>query len=129
MSLNWVFRQAAGLLVNLELSVDKETVRIVTQGGLVIYITEKYGFDGAEYECSRRDNRSGKHVGKIIEATPSKFVLRITWDEPHGGEMYETFELIEGDKLKQTTRIKVNNDATTGKPGEWYTYYSVFSRQ
>jgi hypothetical protein len=38
-------------------------------------------------------------------------------------------QIIEGGKLKQTTRIKVNHDATTGKAGEWYTYYSVFVRQ
>mmetsp|Transcript_14375 Transcript_14375/g.34044 ORF Transcript_14375/g.34044 Transcript_14375/m.34044 type:complete len:255 (-) Transcript_14375:193-957(-) len=129
MSLNWVFRQAATLLTNLDVAVDDETVRIVTQGGYVISITEKYGYDGGEYVCSRRDNRSGKHIGRIVESTPTKVVLKITWDDPYGGEMYETFELLGDGRLKQTNKIKVNQDGTTGKAGEWYTYYSIFVRQ
>lgn len=34
-----------------------------------------------------------QHIGRIVESTPTKVVLKITWDDPYGGEMYETFEV------------------------------------
>eukprot|EP00286_Rhodomonas_abbreviata_P011739 CAMPEP_0181320470 /NCGR_PEP_ID=MMETSP1101-20121128/18141_1 /TAXON_ID=46948 /ORGANISM="Rhodomonas abbreviata, Strain Caron Lab Isolate" /LENGTH=262 /DNA_ID=CAMNT_0023428177 /DNA_START=32 /DNA_END=818 /DNA_ORIENTATION=- len=126
MGLSWVFRKAATLLTYMDISADDSAVKIVTQGGYVISITE---FDGSPRECSRRDNRSGKHIGKVVEATAKKVVLNIIWDDPYGGEMFETFEVLEDGKMKQTTKVKVNTDSTTGKPGEWYTCYSVFNRE
>jgi hypothetical protein len=58
--------------------------------------------------------RSGEHVGRVIEKTPNKVVLHITWDDPDGGELRETFELTKDGRLKHSTDIKVNHDCTTG---------------
>jgi hypothetical protein len=42
-------------------------------------------------------------------------VLDVTWSDPHGGKLTETFEVDKtGNKMTQTSKILVNDDATTG---------------
>ncbi len=33
-----------------------------------------------------------------------------------------------GNELTHTSVIKVNEDATTKQPGQWFTYYSMYKR-
>ncbi len=51
-------------------------------------------------------------------ASPSssrQVVLDVTWSDPHGGKLTETFEVDKtGNKMTQTSKILVNEDATTG---------------
>jgi hypothetical protein len=131
LGLNVVFRKAAILLSKVVISAEPSTFEVITKGAVVVSIKERYGFDGSVSACSRRDKRWGKHKGKIVSASESKVVLDITWDDPHGGHLTETFEVDKtGNKMTQTSEILVNEDATTGKkPAKTYTYYSVYERK
>lgn len=130
LGLNVVFRKAAILLSTVKIKSDKTAFEVTTKGAVVVSIKERYGFDGSVAACSRRDKRWGKHKGRIVKASEDKVVLDITWDDPHGGQLTETFEVDKsGDKMTQTSEIFVNEDATTGKkPTQSYTYYSVYKR-
>ena len=130
LGLNVVFRKAAILLSTVKIKSDATTFEVTTKGAVVVSIKERYGFDGSVSACSRRDKRWGKHKGKIVKAGEDKVVLDITWDDPHGGHLTETFEVDKsGDKMTQTSEILVNEDATTGKkPTQTYTYFSVYKR-
>ena len=65
-----------------------------------------------------------------MQASESKVVLDVTWADPHGGQLTETFEVdAAGKRMTQTSEILVNEDATTGtKPTKTYTYFSVYER-
>jgi hypothetical protein len=130
LGLNYVFRKAAILLSTVVINTDKEAFTVTTKGALVVSIKERYPFSGVVSECSRRDKRWGKHKGKIVKADDRKVVLDVTWDDPHGGHLTETFEVDKsGNQMTQTSEILVNKDATTDKkPETIYTYYSVYKR-
>ena len=70
------------------------------------------------------------HAHGGLMAPAWQVMLDVTWDDPHGGHLTETFEVDKsGNKMTQTSEILVNEDATTGKkPTETYTYYSVYKR-
>mmetsp|Transcript_48313 Transcript_48313/g.100945 ORF Transcript_48313/g.100945 Transcript_48313/m.100945 type:complete len:105 (+) Transcript_48313:509-823(+) len=104
-------------------------MEVITKGALVVSIRERYDFSGAVSLCSRRDKRRGSHRGKICSASEERVVLEVQWDDPHGGELIETFEVDETDRLVHTSNIRVNRDATTGLPGQPYTYYSIYARE
>mmetsp|Transcript_27249 Transcript_27249/g.55638 ORF Transcript_27249/g.55638 Transcript_27249/m.55638 type:complete len:248 (+) Transcript_27249:33-776(+) len=130
LGLNVVFRKAAILLSRIQINATPTNMDIITKGPLIVSIKESYNFDGTWATHGRRDKRWGKSRGKIVTASESKVELDITWDDPHGGVLKETFEVDpSGDELTHTSVIKVNEDATdNNKPGEWYTYYSVYRR-
>mmetsp|Transcript_96219 Transcript_96219/g.140652 ORF Transcript_96219/g.140652 Transcript_96219/m.140652 type:complete len:242 (+) Transcript_96219:1-726(+) len=130
LGLPYVFRKGANLLSTVLLTTDSTAFNINTKGALVVSIKESYAYDGAVSACSRRDKRWGKHQGKIVQATNDKVVLDVTWADPHGGHLTETFEVDKtGKEMTHTSKILVNEDATTGKkPTESYTYYSVYKR-
>mmetsp|Transcript_65153 Transcript_65153/g.160430 ORF Transcript_65153/g.160430 Transcript_65153/m.160430 type:complete len:228 (+) Transcript_65153:61-744(+) len=127
--LNVVFRRAAALLSRLEIRVSPKKMDIITKGPVLISITESYDFDGTASKHARRDKRFGKHTGKILQANDHKVMLDLKWNDPHGGEQIDTFEIIDGGKLLHKSEIKVNENAVTKAPGKWTTYQSVYVRE
>eukprot|EP00285_Hemiselmis_virescens_P009679 CAMPEP_0173387996 /NCGR_PEP_ID=MMETSP1356-20130122/10398_1 /TAXON_ID=77927 ORGANISM="Hemiselmis virescens, Strain PCC157" /NCGR_SAMPLE_ID=MMETSP1356 /ASSEMBLY_ACC=CAM_ASM_000847 /LENGTH=242 /DNA_ID=CAMNT_0014344777 /DNA_START=117 /DNA_END=845 /DNA_ORIENTATION=+ len=130
LGLNVVFRKAANLLSKVVIRAEPTVFEVTTKGALVVSIKERYNFNGEFAKNNRRDKRWGKHTGKVASASESKVVLDITWADPHGGHLTETFEVDKtGNKMTQTSKILVNEDATTGKkPKGEFTYYCVYKR-
>lgn len=54
---------------------------------------ETYNYDGTPAQFARRDKRWGKHTGRVTSATESRVEVAVKWDEPHGGEQSEIFEV------------------------------------
>jgi len=92
-----------------------------------VSIVEEYPMDGRVVTHSRRDKRSGPHRGRLKSVTPGSATIEVSWGEPHGGYLLETFRLNPDNPnvLEVISDIRVDKDAVTGEKNPPFFRYSV----
>jgi len=121
--LPWVLRKGERFFRYLELEKnDTEFRRTVNAGGF-LNVSEVYPLNGDTTQLKRRDLRSGKMDGKV-ERSPEGLRTVVTWDEPHGLSMRETFCL-----SKDANELTVFTTAVRPNGGESLQIKQVFKRK
>eukprot|EP00210_Caulerpa_lentillifera_P000992 g955.t1 len=111
-NLPWLLRKGERFFRYLELEKsDTEFRRTVNAGGF-LNVSEVYPMNGDVKKLKRRDLRTGTMDGKV-ERLPEGLKTVVTWDEPYGLSMQETFCLSE-DANQLTVYTKAIRP-TTGK--------------
>ena len=108
MEMNWVFRQAAALLNEVQIDRDASgSSWTIASAASIISLAETYPVSGAKVPQSRRDMHGGQALGSI-EAVPGGVRLTLTWTGELPGTQVEEFNL-DGDQLNRFVELKLDN--------------------
>jgi len=121
-NLPWLLRKGERFFRYLELEKSGTEFRRTVNAGGFLNVSEVYSLNGAVKKLKRRDLRSGTMDGRI-ETSPEGLRTVVTWDEPYGLSMRETFCLSE-----DANELTVFTTAVRPKGGESLHIKQVFER-
>ncbi|KAK9808804.1 hypothetical protein WJX72_004024 [[Myrmecia] bisecta] len=108
-ALPWVLKKALAVLNTLEVEDSETHFKTVIKAGGLMDVVERYPWDGAEVQHSRRDKRKGHHQGKVVRTAEGPSI-QVRWENPYGGECADTFELSQdGRTLTQWTDMLIRD--------------------
>jgi hypothetical protein len=85
-------------------------------------VRERFTLDGAPCANRRRDWRGGGTRGTAAAAAPDRLVVRLEFDDPHGGVNVDTFSMPSPDEL-------VIDTVVTASSGEAAEFRQVYTRR
>ena len=110
--MNRLFRAANSALTQLDVGATTSNFSLKASYG-IISVNESYAYD-SEVRQNRRDARSGAQFGRAtLDAQSESITLESRWTEPLEGNMTETFEVDENDRLLRKAKVTLLNSDKT----------------
>ena len=110
--MNRLFRAANSALTQLDVGATTSNFSLIASYG-IISVNESYAYD-SEVRQNRRDARSGAQFGRAtLDAQSESITLESRWTEPLEGNMTETFEVDENDRLLRKAKVTLLNTNKT----------------
>jgi len=110
--MNRLFRAANSALTQLDVGATTSNFSLKASYG-IISVNESYAYD-SEVRQNRRDARSGAQFGRAtLDAQSESITLESRWTEPLEGNMTETFEVDENDRLLRKAKVTLLNTNKT----------------
>ena len=110
--MNRLFRAANSALTQLDVGVTTSNFSLKASYG-IISVNESYAYD-SEVRQNRRDARSGAQFGRAtLDAQSESITLESRWTEPLEGNMTETFEVDENNRLLRKAKVTLLNTNKT----------------
>ena len=110
--MNRLFRAANSALTQLDVGATTSNFSLKASYG-IISVNESYAYD-SEVRQNRRDARSGAQFGRAtLDAQSESITLESRWTEPLEGNMTETFEVDENNRLVRKAKVTLLNTNKT----------------
>ncbi|CAL6429568.1 unnamed protein product [Bathycoccus prasinos] len=110
--MNRLFRAANSALTQLDVGATTSNFSLKALYG-IISVNESYAYD-SEVRQNRRDARSGAQFGRAtLDAQSESITLESRWTEPLEGNMTETFEVDENNRLVRKAKVTLLNTNKT----------------
>ncbi len=110
--MNRLFRAANSALTQLDVGATTSNFSLKASYG-IISVNESYAYD-SEVRQNRRDARSGAQFGRAtLDAQSESITLESRWTEPLEGNMTETFEVDENNRLVRKAKVTLPNTNKT----------------
>ncbi|CAL6423932.1 unnamed protein product [Bathycoccus prasinos] len=110
--MNRLFRAANSALTQLDVGATTSNFSLKASYG-IISVNESYAYD-SEVRQNRRDARSGAQFGRAtLDARSESITLESRWTEPLEGNMTETFEVDENNRLVRKAKVTLLNTNKT----------------
>ena len=110
--MNRLFRAANSALTQLDVGATTSNFSLIASYG-IISVNESYAYD-SEVRQNRRDARSGAQFGRAtLDAQSESITLESRWTEPLEGNMTETFEVDENNRLVRKAKVTLLNTNKT----------------
>jgi len=110
--MNRLFRAANSALTQLDVGATTSNFSLKASYG-IISVNESYAYD-SEVRQNRRDARSGAQFGRAtLDAQSESITLESRWTEPLEGNMTETFEVDENNRLLRKAKVTLLNTNKT----------------
>ena len=110
--MNRLFRAANSALTQLDVGATTSNFSLKASYG-IISVNESYAYD-SEVRQNRRDARSGAQFGRAtLDAQSKSITLESRWTEPLEGNMTETFEVDENNRLLRKAKVTLLNTNKT----------------
>eukprot|EP00466_Bigelowiella_natans_P014654 jgi/Bigna1/67411/fgenesh1_pg.3_\ len=157
LGLSAVFRQGANLLSNIVINASKSSPKVerfsasvlirakgcllsvITIVTTVISIVVDIRLSTPRImrcclpvvEHNRRDRRPGPHRGRLKTVKTDSAAIEVSWGEPHGGYLLETFRLKPSDPniLEVVSDIRLDDDAVTKEKSPGQSQFGMYGVQ